>query len=85
MTGRTMAAQKGKLTAAEQKLDAKLTTLQDSCVQEIRMHSVTQQQERENLAQIYYWWQEAYKLPAYYKAKLAHLPPEYNTPAFSDR
>lgn len=76
MTGRTMAAQKGKLTAAEQKLDAKLTTLQDSCVQEIRMHSVTQQQERENLAQIYYWWQEAYKLPAYYKAKLAHLPPE---------
>lgn len=67
---------KGKLTQAEMQLDAKLSTLQDSCVHEVKMHSQTRQQERENLAQIYYWWQEAYKLPAYYSAKLAHLPPE---------
>lgn len=60
----------------EKKLNARLDKLQDSCVQEIRMHYVTQQQERENLVQIFYWWKDAYKLPAYYKAKLAHLPPE---------
>lgn len=71
-----MATAKGKLTQIEKKLDASLSTLQDSCVSEIRMHSVTRQQERENLAKIYYWWQEAYKLPDYYNAKLAHLPPE---------
>lgn len=65
-----------KPTKAELQLDAKLSNLQDSCTIEIRMHSVTQQQERENIAQIYYWWQEAYKIPAYYNAKLAYLPPE---------
>ena len=71
-----MATKNGKALPIEVQLDAKLSTLQDSCVHEIKMHSVTQQQERENLAQIYYWWQEAYKLPAYYNAKLAHLTQE---------
>lgn len=71
-----MATAKGKLTQIEKQLDVSLSTLQDSCVSEIRMHSLTRQQERENLAKIYYWWQEAYKLPDYYKAKLAHLPAE---------
>lgn len=71
-----MASKKPKLTPAEKQLDEQLNTLQDSCVQELRMHYVTQQQERENLAQIYYWWQEAYKLPDYYNAKLVHLPQE---------
>ncbi len=71
-----MASKKSKLTPAEKQLDDQLNTLQDSCVQALRMHYVTQQQERENLAKIYYWWQEAYKLPDYYNAKLAHLPQE---------
>jgi hypothetical protein len=71
-----MASKKPKLTPAEKQLDEQLNTLQDSCVQELRMHYVTQQQERENLAKIYYWWQEAYKIPDYYNAKLAHLPQE---------
>jgi hypothetical protein len=71
-----MATKKSKALPIEVLLDAKLSTLQDSCVHEMKMHSQTRQQERENLAQIYYWWQEAYKLPAYYQAKLAHLPPE---------
>ena len=71
-----MATAKGKLTQIEKQLDVSLSTLQDSCVNEIRMHFVTRQQERENLAKIYYWWQEAHKLPDYYNAKLAHLPPE---------
>ena len=71
-----MATKKGKALPIEVQLDAKLSTLQDSCVHEMKMHSQTRQQERENLAQIYYWWQEAYKLPSYYNAKLAHLPPE---------
>lgn len=71
-----MATNKSKLTQAEKQLDAKLDALQNSCVQWVHMHYVSQQQERENLAQIYYWWQEAYKIPAYYNAKLAHLPPE---------
>lgn len=71
-----MASKKPKLTPAEKQLDEQLNTLQDSCVQELRMHYVTQQQERENLAKIFYWWQEAYKIPDYYNAKLAHLPQE---------
>jgi hypothetical protein len=71
-----MASKKSKLTPAENQLDAQLSTLQDSCVQELRMHYVTQQQERENIAKIYYWWQEAHKLPDYYNGKLAHLPQE---------
>ncbi len=71
-----MATKKRKISAAEKNLDDQLNTLQDSCVQELRMHYVTQQQERENLAKIYYWWQEAHKLPDYYNAKLAHLPQE---------
>ena len=74
--GLGMATKKSKALPIEVLLDAKLSTLQDSCVHEMKMHSQTRQQERENLAQIYYWWQEAYKLPAYYQAKLAHLPPE---------
>jgi hypothetical protein len=71
-----MATNKSKLTQAEKQLDARLDALQYSCGQWVRMHHVTQQQERENLAEIYYWWQEAYKIPAYYNAKLAYLPPE---------
>lgn len=71
-----MASKKTKSTPAEKQLDDQLNTLQDSCIQELRMHYVTQQQERENLAKIYYWWQEAYKLPDYYNAKLVHLPQE---------
>ena len=71
-----MASKKPKLTPAEKQLDEQLNTLQDSCVQELRMHYVTQQQERENIAKIFYWWQEAYKIPDYYNAKLAHLPQE---------
>ncbi len=71
-----MATKKRKISAAEKNLDDQLNTLQDSCVQELRMHYVTQQQERENLAKIYYWWQEAHILPDYYNAKLAHLPQE---------
>ncbi len=74
--GLKMATNKSKALPIEVQLDAKLSTLQDSCAHEIVMHYQTRQQERENLAQIYYWWQEAYKLPAYYNAKLAHLPPE---------
>jgi hypothetical protein len=69
----------------EKELDAQLNTLQDSCVSELRMLSVTRQQERENLAKIYYWWQEAHKLPDYYNAKLAHLPPEFQNRTTSDR
>ena len=71
-----MATNKSKLTQAEKQLDARLDALQYSCGQWVRMHHVTQQQERVNLAEIYYWWQEAYKIPAYYNAKLAFLPPE---------
>lgn len=71
-----MTTKKKKPTKAELQLDAKLNDLQDSCTQELRMHYVTQQQERENLAQIYYWWQEASKIPDYYASKLAHLPQE---------
>lgn len=72
----TKKPKKPKKTAAEIKLDAQLDTLQDSCVEELRLHYVTRQQERENLVKIYYWWQEAYRLPDYYNAKLAYLPPE---------
>lgn len=71
-----MATNKSRLTQAEKQLDAKLDALQNSCVQWVHMHYVSQQQERENLAEIYYWWKDAYKIPAYYNAKLAHLPPE---------
>jgi hypothetical protein len=67
---------KPKLTSAEKQLDDQLNTLQDSCYQELRMFYANQQQERENLAKIYYWWQVAYKIPDYYNAKLAHLPQE---------
>ena len=71
-----MATNKSRLTQAEKQLDAKLDALQNSCVQWVHMHYVSQQQERENLAEIYYWWKDAYKIAAYYNAKLAHLPPE---------
>lgn len=72
----TKKPRKPKKTAAEIKLDDQLNTLQDSCVEELRLYYVTQQQERENLAKIYYWWQEAHQLTDYYNAKLAHLPQE---------
>jgi hypothetical protein len=71
-----MATKKKKPTKAELQLDAKLNDLQDCCTQELRMHYVTQQQERENLAQIYFWWQDASKIPDYYASKLTHLPQE---------